>query len=265
MMKDKDYRTLIIQAAGDVIHCEGLKSLTIANIVQRCKISNRNFYENFSSKEELLLEIRKLYSLEGFEVPDEKQTILEKAEEMISRNGFNNITLEKIAKAAGLKRGAIYKHFVDKYELLEACIEFQFNKTKQIVDMIYKAEGHDPENYIRTYVENYAYFLNHTFEQSIFTESWSHMNYRPRIRALVMELQEHFRMQIVQSLQSGIEQGVFKKDLDLLPVSDYITMTINAMAFYISKRTMPEQRVSKELVELTVNTIFKMIKVEEAK
>lgn len=259
-MKDKDYRSLIIQVAEEIIDRQGIKSLTIANVVQHCKISNRNFYENFSSKEELLLEIKKLYKLDGFEIPDEKQTILEKAEEGISRYGFNNITLESIAKSAGLKRGAIYKHFSDKYELLECCIEYQFNKTKQIMNLVFQANEQDPENYIRKYVENYAYFLNNTFDSSIFSESWSHMNYRPKIRELAFDLQEHFRSHIADCLKNGIKQGVFKKDIDLPAVTEYISIMINGMAFFLSKRPMAGERITKDVVDLMLESFFTMIK-----
>ena len=264
-MKDKDYRSLIIQVAEEIIDRQGIKSLTIANVVQRCKISNRNFYENFSSKEELLLEIRKLYKLDGFEIPDEKQTILEKAEEGISRYGFNNITLESIAKSAGLKRGAIYKHFSDKYELLECCIEYQFNKTKQIMNLVFQANEQDPENYIRKYVENYAYFLNNTFDSSIFTESWSHMNYRPKIRELAFDLQEHFRVHVADCLKNGMKQGIFKKDLDLPAVTEYISIMINGMAFFISKRPMVGERITKDVVDLMLESFFTMIKDKKEK
>ena len=265
MMKEKDYRSLIIQTAEEIIDRQGMKSLTIANIVQRCKISNRNFYESFSSKEELLMEIKKLYQLGGYEIPDEKQTILEKAEEGISRNGFNNITLESIAKSAGLKRGAIYKHFGDKYELLECCIEYQFNKTKQIMNLMFQANEQDPENYLQKYVENYAYFLNNTFDSSIFTESWSHMNYRPRIREIALDLQEYFRAQIIQCLKNGMQQGIFKKDLDLPAVADYLSIMINGMAFFLSKRPVAGERITKDSVDLMLDTFFMVIRTEKDK
>ncbi|MDD3168894.1 MAG: TetR/AcrR family transcriptional regulator [Eubacteriales bacterium] len=264
-MKDKDYRALIIEVAEDVINCEGIKSLTIANIVQRCRISNRNFYENFSSKEELLSEIRKLYQLEGNTIPDEKQTILEKAEEGISRYGFNNITLESIARSAGLKRGAIYKHFNDKYELLECCVEYQFGKTKQIMNLIFLANEEDPGNYIRKYVENYAYFLNNSFDSSIFTESWSHMNYRPKIRELTYDLQEHFRGHIARCLKKGMEQGVFKQDLNLTAITEYISIMINGMAFFLTRKSREGERISMDVVKILTDSFFQIIKEDTSK
>lgn len=263
MMKEKDYRTLIIEAAEDIIDHQGMKCLTIANIVRCCKISNRNFYECFSSKEELLLEIKKLYEIQGNKMPDEKQLILEKAEEGIARYGFNNITLESIAKAAGLKRGYIYKHFGDKYELLECCIEHQFNKTKQIMNLIFQANEDDPENYFRLYVENYAFFLNHSFDSSIFTESWSHMNYRPRIREFAFELQEHFRSHVMQCLKKGMDQGLFKKDLDLPAVTAYLSIMINGMAYYLSKKSTDSERITEDITNQMLQAFFLVIRTEQ--
>lgn len=259
-MKEKDYRALIIQAAEDIIDRQGMKKLTVSNIVQRCKISNRNFYENFSSKEELLKEIKKLYQVGGFEIPDEKQLILEKAEEGISRYGFNNITLESIAKSAGLKRGSIYKHFGDKYELLECCVEYQFNKVKQLMNLIFQANELNPENYLRKYVENYAYYLNYTFDSSIFTESWSHMNYRPVIREYAYDLQEHFRGHISRCIKNGIDQGLFRDDLDIPAVTAYLSIMINGMAFHLGKKTMVGERITKNCVDFMLQAFFTTIK-----
>jgi Transcriptional regulator len=259
-MKDRDYKSLIIRNAEDIINRQGIKSLTVASLVRRCKISNRSFYESFASKEELMLEIRKLYQPDGLAIPDEKQLILERAEEGIARNGFNNITLEGIAKSAGLKRGSIYKHFSDKYELLECCIEYQFDKTRQIMNLIFEANGRDPENYIRKYVENYAFFLNNSYDSSIFTEAWSHMNYRPKIRKITLELQEHFRSHIGRCLKIGIEQGVFKKDLDAQAVTAYLSIMINGMAYQLADKNDSRERISKECVDFMLSAFFRIIK-----
>lgn len=255
-MKEKDYRSLILQVAQDIIDREGLKHLTVAHVVRRCKISNRNFYDNFTSKEELLKEIKRLYQFEGYEIPDERQMILEKAEEGISIYGFNNITLESIAKSAGLKRGSIYKHFSDKYELLERCVEYQFNKTKQIMNLIFQANEADPVNYLTRYVENYAYFLNFTMTSSIFTESWSHMNYRPVIKEHMIELQEHFRSHVAQSLKNGIELGIFKKDLDVPAATAFLSIVINGMTFHLGKDTLVGERIPKNYVDFMLQSFF---------
>ncbi|HEX5655930.1 MAG TPA: TetR family transcriptional regulator [Polyangiales bacterium] len=52
-----------------------------------------------------------------------RQQILLAAEELFLREGVTNSTLEKIAAAANVTRGAIYWHFKDKYVLFEALYE----------------------------------------------------------------------------------------------------------------------------------------------
>nr|WP_172689818.1 TetR family transcriptional regulator [Pseudomonas fluorescens]ASI38074.1 Putative TetR family transcriptional regulator TtgR [Pseudomonas fluorescens]AWH58706.1 Putative TetR family transcriptional regulator TtgR [Pseudomonas fluorescens] len=48
--------------------------------------------------------------------------LLDAAEEVFSRKGYANATFHEIAERAGLTRGAIYWHFSDKYQMLDAVL-----------------------------------------------------------------------------------------------------------------------------------------------
>lgn len=50
-------------------------------------------------------------------------TILNAAEQLFYEQGVSRTTLEKIARAAGVTRGAIYWHFTDKADLFNAMLE----------------------------------------------------------------------------------------------------------------------------------------------
>ena len=260
-MSDKDYKSLILKSAGEIINKQGMKKLTVANIVKLSKISNRNFYECFTTKEELLEELRGVLNEEGIQVPNEKQLIIEKAESIISHYGFNNITLEMIAKAAGMKRGTIYKHFSDKYDLLECCIEYQFDKTKKIISLLYEANEDSPETFFEKYTENYCYYLNNTAESSLYTEGWSHFGYRSRMRGLTLSLQETLREFMIKCLKNGMEQGIFKKDLDLEAVTDFMLITLNGMAFFLGKESN-SIRIKEKTEKMILNIFFQQIRVE---
>lgn len=49
--------------------------------------------------------------------------LLDAAEEVFSRRGYAQATFHEIAKYSGLSRGAIYWHFKDKYDLLDAVLK----------------------------------------------------------------------------------------------------------------------------------------------
>jgi AcrR family transcriptional regulator len=49
-----------------------------------------------------------------------RDTLLDAAAQVFSRRGFHGASLDEIAETAGFTRGAIYKHFTDKEDLLLA-------------------------------------------------------------------------------------------------------------------------------------------------
>ncbi|MGB3283855.1 TetR family transcriptional regulator, partial [Mycolicibacter algericus] len=54
-----------------------------------------------------------------------RNLLLDAAEQVFARRGFDGAALEDIADAAGYTRGAIYSHFGSKAELFLAVIERQ--------------------------------------------------------------------------------------------------------------------------------------------
>jgi len=55
-----------------------------------------------------------------------RQSIIDAARELFSQNGVSKTSLEKIAKHAGVTRGAVYWHFENKTELFHAMREQVF-------------------------------------------------------------------------------------------------------------------------------------------
>ncbi|MBC8060702.1 MAG: TetR/AcrR family transcriptional regulator [Clostridiaceae bacterium] len=60
-----------------------------------------------------------------------RQLIMATFVELLSGNKFEKITINDIAEHANVNRGTIYLHFVDKYDLLDKCIETYASKLMQ--------------------------------------------------------------------------------------------------------------------------------------
>jgi len=56
-----------------------------------------------------------------------KQAIMDTFIKLMSEIGFENITINKIADLANVNRGTVYLHFVDKYDLLDQCLDAHIN------------------------------------------------------------------------------------------------------------------------------------------
>lgn len=62
---------------------------------------------------------------------DVAQRILTVAEVLMAKEGVQNLSTHKIAKAAGLSVGTIYLHFKDKEDLLDQLVYFLFHRFHQ--------------------------------------------------------------------------------------------------------------------------------------
>lgn len=60
-----------------------------------------------------------------------RQLIMATFVELLSENKFEKITIRDIAEHANVNRGTVYLHFVDKYDLLDKCIETYTSKLMQ--------------------------------------------------------------------------------------------------------------------------------------
>lgn len=97
----------------------------------------------------------------------------------IVKYGFENITLEKIAKKAGVTRGAIYWHFNNKEDLMDSLIKIKDIESLEALKNIFTAKKpaierlaelittnfpdikgkKEAENYTRLKVDLYNYYL----------------------------------------------------------------------------------------------------------
>ncbi|AIQ58666.1 TetR/AcrR family transcriptional regulator [Paenibacillus borealis] len=57
-----------------------------------------------------------------------KQAIMDAFLALMSETDIENITVNKIAELANVNRGTVYLHFLDKYDLLDHCLEEQINR-----------------------------------------------------------------------------------------------------------------------------------------
>lgn len=73
-----------------------------------------------------------------------RNTILDAAEKVFYDHGVARTTLEQIARAAKVTRGAVYWHFKDKIELLDAMISRVFLPQEEILERLAASPSHHP-------------------------------------------------------------------------------------------------------------------------
>jgi len=72
-----------------------------------------------------------------------RQQIIDAARRVFHQRGVSRSTLEQVAQAAGLTRGAVYWHFKDKIELFAALREDVLDPMTERVDSVLFSTGYD--------------------------------------------------------------------------------------------------------------------------
>lgn len=67
---------------------------------------------------------------------DTKATILEKALELFSENGYDAVSVDQIAKAVGIKAPSLYNHFPGKRAIFDAIVEKTARQYEDYTDEI---------------------------------------------------------------------------------------------------------------------------------
>jgi len=103
------------------------------------------------------------------EAAQTRKAVLEAAVKTFSTKGFSGTNLADVAKEAGMTRGAIYWHFKNKYELLEAVIRQTHERMKVRVDKVF-ASSLSPLNKARQLLHEFFLIVSEEDELSVIEE-----------------------------------------------------------------------------------------------
>jgi TetR/AcrR family acrAB operon transcriptional repressor len=81
-----------------------------------------------------------------------RDSILDAAEQLFVEQGVSSTTLQHIATAAGVTRGAIYWHFEDKAALFNAMLERVILPLEAARDLLDQCQAADPLRHLREYM-----------------------------------------------------------------------------------------------------------------
>ncbi|MDQ7095661.1 TetR/AcrR family transcriptional regulator [Desulfosporosinus sp. PR] len=249
------YRSKIVETAKDIIKTEGISRLTVSNLVEKCKISKRTFYEIFPSKNALLAQLKQEDNT--LQITDEREIIIENAREKFACEGYNKIDMDDIAKAAGLKRTTLYKHFKSKEELLEYCIEYENEMIKRVAGEVL-LNVDNPKEALEEYITGFCRYIADPYPNTLFSEAYNQITYNKKIDQCAKDIHHFFVNRFIVLLEAGIKKGVFRSDLDVAGTSVVILAALNGLDFFVKIDPSLDLKVhiKNNVLNLLYNTIL---------
>lgn len=127
--------------------------------------------------------------------------------------GYKGTSIDRIAKAAGLTKGAIYYHFKDKEALLFAAVKNRVSQfERRVTEDLLPVEN--PPRALRHVTEvclEHATKSNH--RRFIVTLMVEALGNNPRLSAQFREMMQRFRSFVRGIIEVGQGQGIFRADI----------------------------------------------------
>ncbi|MCG3180207.1 MAG: Nucleoid occlusion factor SlmA [Phycisphaerae bacterium] len=153
---------------------------------------------------------------------DRRQQIMEVAQRLFARLGYNQTTTAAIAKAAGVTEPILYRHFRSKRDLFLTLLESLTNEVIAQMQALVQAQGDDPLAQLRaicvTYPQLTAQFAEPfaMINRALASLGGSAKGKRglPDVRPLLARHYEAYETLALDIIRRGQKSGSFRGDLD---------------------------------------------------
>jgi len=253
MKKDDLSKEKILKCASEIIDTEGVRALSVTKVVSNCKISKSTFYKHFSSKEDLILEIKSSSNKSESDFYSTREEIIQKAIEVFSNNAFEKIDIDTIASAVGLKRSSIYRYFSSKEELLEASLKNEIINRKRLEEYL-KSAPYDPFIFMQKLFEYAIIFYNKKYNNLMFYNALYYSKVNSNIKEILDDLWEQTIKLIEDVFERGKKEGLFKRDIDSRALAQMTFSYIGGLGIFSYEHY---NELTKQFIELLFRDIKK--------
>jgi AcrR family transcriptional regulator len=193
------------------------------------------------------------------EITARQQDIVNAAINIISRQGYQELTTKHLAEVVGVSEAALYRHFASKIEIIHKILEYFQSLANQAMETIH-TDIPDPMLQVKAFMLNrYKLFIEHPdlarvmFSEEIFENDRSLAEHNLTIMHI-------HRDQLVQSIKAAQKNQEIRSDLDAAQLFRIIvgSMRLLVMQWQLSGCVMDLQKEGKRLWQ----TIEKLIKQE---
>ena len=191
------------------------------------------------------------------EMTERQKEIVEKAIKLIAEHGIQSVTIKNLAYEIGVSEPALYRHFKNKFEILNAVIEFFILKAQPAIKKLHESE--EPliriENFIKTHFN--IFNENNNLGRVIFSES----NFQNEAKLLgkLTNLMDKSRARLEAVIIKGQNSGQIRSDID---ASSLFRIIIGSLRLLVTQWSMSNMAFDlKSEGDKLCNDIIKIIKI----
>lgn len=159
---------------------------------------------------------------------DTREVIMEATFRALSKHGYKDLRMRNIGEEMELTRQVIHYHFDGKYDLMSSFLEYIIEQYEGSVEV--EADA-DPRTELDARIDQCLFGpefdeFTHWDRMKVYHELFAHAQNDEQHRATLNEHYDQIRGSIVEVVEEGIEEGVFR-DVDANLVGQLITDVIH--------------------------------------
>jgi AcrR family transcriptional regulator len=140
-----------------------------------------------------------------------RERVISTALRLSDRSSFRDVTVDQIARSAGLSRSAFYTHFADKEELLLAAVEEVSRRLYEMADRWWHGVG-PPAERVRRAIEGVVDV--YASEAGVLRIATEVATYDEQVRRLWLDIAERFIEATADHVRSEQDLGLIPRNLD---------------------------------------------------
>jgi AcrR family transcriptional regulator len=133
-------------------------------------------------------------------MPDRKQEILQTALEIIADEGYGSLSMRALARASGMKLGALQYHFRTWEDMLRALVAYIADELRERLES-QRRDGHS-----MSLREIAVFMLEDTIDEDLFSDKlWPQLWAMQQVEPLVSDLLEDVYAEYLKILEAALE------------------------------------------------------------
>jgi AcrR family transcriptional regulator len=182
---------------------------------------------------------------------DRKTELVEIAYRLIAQNGLEGFRIRQVAAEAGIDNGTLHYHFPSKEALIHGVVDFLM---EDLQNNRVARDAAEPTalDELHMEFEDIRLRLRRTPEQFIVLSDLAVRSWRdPVIAKMFRRLDDGWHAHLVALLKRGIQQGIFRKNLNVPLCARTIMVALRGIGY---QSRLPRRKFDELLSELAAQT-----------
>jgi AcrR family transcriptional regulator len=187
-----------------------------------------------------------------------REEILSYAEKLFAEKGFRDTTVDDIAHAAGVSKGALYVYFKSKEEIFLGLLDDAMEKMLEKLQLAENVSAEDKLRRLVDFVQRIKITDEMKQKAKFQLETWLYLTREERFQFVLKKRWAQFKWLFQHIVEEGQEKGEFSRQVDAGDVATWFWALHDGLCLH--SLIVVDQAAYDRTIELSQNMLWKTLK-----